>query len=162
MSRIRHRPGEMISVVLGSLFRKPATMKYPYAPFHMPDRFRGAPQFDSSLCNGCKLCVRDCPSGAITITRAEGDPAVLPEGQKKRFDQTVDLGRCVYCGQCAETCPRKVITMSSDFELAQVAKGNLKVTYHASPSATAQAGASSSPAASPAAEPEKSAGEPQG
>jgi formate hydrogenlyase subunit 6/NADH:ubiquinone oxidoreductase subunit I len=154
MSRIRHHLGDMIFTVLGSLFRKPATIHYPRDPFRMPDKFRGPPRWDSDRCVGCKLCVRDCPSGAITISRAEDDPAVLPEGAKKRFNQSVDLGRCVYCGQCAETCPRKVITMTSEFELAQIAKGNLKVTYHASPPVPVAA-----PAA-PASEPAKSAGEP--
>ena len=154
MSKIRHQLGEMVFTVLGSLFKKPATMRYPLGPFKMPAKFRGPPQWDSDRCVGCKLCVRDCPSGAITITRAE-DPAGLPEGAKKRYNQTVDLGRCVYCGQCAETCPRKVITMTSEFELAQIAKGNLKVTYHAS----APAAVPAAPAA-PAPEPAKSAGEP--
>jgi formate hydrogenlyase subunit 6/NADH:ubiquinone oxidoreductase subunit I len=152
MSTPRHRPGEMISVVLGSLFRKPATIRYPYAPFRMPDKFRGPPTFDSDLCNGCKLCVRDCPSAAITITKVG----------EKRFDETVDLGRCVYCGQCAETCPRKVITMSSEFELAQVAKGNLKVTYHVSPAPVAPlVPPAPAPAADTGAGPAQGAGEPQ-
>jgi len=55
MSRVHHRPGEMILMVIGSLFRKPATINY----------------------------------------------------------------------------PRKAITMTPEFELTQMAKGNLKVTYHA-------------------------------
>lgn len=123
MSKTRHRPGEMLLLVLGSLFRKPATIRYPYAPFRMPGGFRGPPLFDSNRCIGCNLCIRDCPSQAIAIVKV-GD---------KRFDQTVDLGRCVYCGQCAETCPRKAITISSEFELTQIAKGSLKVTYHSTP-----------------------------
>ncbi len=133
----------MAFVVLGSLFSKPATTKYPFVPFKMPDKFRGPPRFDADLCNGCKLCSRDCPSGAITITKV-GD---------KRFDQTVDLGRCVYCGQCAETCPRKVITITPEFELAQIVKDNFKVTYHASP---APAASTAAPSAAPPAEPQKS------
>jgi formate hydrogenlyase subunit 6/NADH:ubiquinone oxidoreductase subunit I len=154
----------MIGLVLGSLFKKPATIGYPYAPFKMPDKFRGAPVFASDLCNGCRLCVRDCPSQAITIIRVGGSASAAAAGAvpaagaapaaaaEKKFDQIVDYGRCVYCGQCSETCPRRVITMSPTFELAQVTKGNLKVTYHASPAPAVPA----TPAA-PAAEPEKGA-----
>jgi formate hydrogenlyase subunit 6/NADH:ubiquinone oxidoreductase subunit I len=67
------------------------------------------------------MCIRDCPSQAITITK----------GGDRKFEASIDLGRCVYCAQCAETCPRKVITISTDFELAQVERGTLKVVFHA-------------------------------
>jgi formate hydrogenlyase subunit 6/NADH:ubiquinone oxidoreductase subunit I len=146
----------MVFTVLGSLFSRPATIKYPYQPFRMPDKFRGPPKWDSDRCIGCKLCMRDCPSGAITIWRAE-DPVPAVEGAKKRFNQTVDLGRCVYCGQCADTCPRKVITMTSEFELAQIVKDNFKVTYHAS---QPQPAAPAAPTDAPSGGTEKSAGNP--
>ena len=115
------RPGEMIFSVLGSLFRKPATMKYPFEKFQMPDHFRGQPKFKSELCTGCRLCIRDCPSQAITITKI---------GEKK-FEASIDLGKCVYCAQCAETCPRKVIDITTNFELTQLDRGQLKVVFHA-------------------------------
>ena len=86
-------------------FQKPATIKYPYAKFTMPDHFRGQPKFDSSKCTGCRLCIRDCPSQAITITKV-GD---------RKFEASIDLGKCVYCAQCAETCPRKVIEILHGF-----------------------------------------------
>ncbi len=121
------RPGRMVLSVLGSLFKKPATIKYPFASFKMPDHFRGQPKFDSSKCTGCRLCIRDCPSQAITITKV-GD---------RKFEASIDLGKCVYCAQCAETCPRKVIEISTDFELAQTDRGTLKVTFHAEPAAGA-------------------------
>jgi formate hydrogenlyase subunit 6/NADH:ubiquinone oxidoreductase subunit I len=114
-------PGRMINSVLASLFKRPATTKYPYVKFEMPDRFRGAPVVHSEGCIGCKICVRDCPSGAITIHKV---------GEKK-FEAEIDLGRCVYCGQCADSCPKKVIELSPVFELAQIDRNKLKVVFHA-------------------------------
>jgi len=29
------------------------------------------------------------------------------------------MDRCIFCGQCAESCPKGAITFSHDFELAQ-------------------------------------------
>jgi formate hydrogenlyase subunit 6/NADH:ubiquinone oxidoreductase subunit I len=118
----KHRAlGTMIESVIGSLFKKPATMRYPFEKFRMPKDFRGQPKFKSELCTGCRLCIRDCPSQAITITKI---------GEKK-FEASIDLGKCVYCAQCAETCPRKVIEITTEFELTQVERGKLKVTFHA-------------------------------
>jgi formate hydrogenlyase subunit 6/NADH:ubiquinone oxidoreductase subunit I len=117
----KQRPGEMILSVLGSLFKKPATIRYPYEKFRMPDHFRGQPIFASEKCTGCRLCIRDCPSQAITITKV-GD---------KKFEASIDLGKCVYCAQCEETCPRKVIDITTEFELTQLERGKLKVTFHA-------------------------------
>ena len=127
MSEKRHHLGEMIFSVLGSLFKKPATMRYPFAKFRMPANFRGAPKFNSDKCIGCMLCIRDCPSQAITITKI---------GEKK-FEASIDLGRCVYCAQCAETCPRKVIEITPEFELTQFDRGKLKVVFHASAASAA-------------------------
>ena len=121
MKTRRRALGTMVESVLRSLFSKPATIRYPFEKFRMPKDFRGQPKFKSELCTGCRLCIRDCPSQAITITKV---------GEKK-FEASIDLGRCVYCAQCAETCPRKVIEISTDFELTQVERGKLKVTFHA-------------------------------
>ena len=118
MSKPR-RLGTMFNSVLGSLFAKPATIKYPFEKFVMPKDFRGQPKFFSEKCTGCRLCIRDCPAQAITITKVG----------EKRFQATLDRGRCVYCAQCAETCPRKCIEISTDFELAQIDRGNLKIVF---------------------------------
>jgi formate hydrogenlyase subunit 6/NADH:ubiquinone oxidoreductase subunit I len=129
MKQKQRHLGEMILPVLGSLFKKPATIRYPFERFRMPEAFRGQPVFDSSKCSGCRLCIRDCPAQAITITKI-GD---------KRFEASLDLGKCVYCAQCAETCPRKVIEITPEFELAQLERGKLKVVFHAAIGSAVQA-----------------------
>lgn len=119
MSKPR-RLGTMFHSVLGSLFVKPATIGYPFEKFEMPKDFRGQPKFFSEKCTGCKLCIRDCPAQAITITKV-GD---------KRFEATLDVGRCVYCGQCEETCPRQAVELSTEFELARLDPNTMKVVFH--------------------------------
>jgi len=134
MSKPR-RLGAMFNSVIGSLFAKPATIKYPFEKFVMPKDFRGQPKFISEKCTGCRLCIRDCPAQAITITKVG----------EKRFEATLDVGRCVYCGQCEETCPREAVTLSTDFELARLDPNDMKVVFPnhapvaAAPAATAPA-----------------------
>jgi formate hydrogenlyase subunit 6/NADH:ubiquinone oxidoreductase subunit I len=124
--KAQHRtPGRMVFSVLASLFKKPATIGYPFKSFKMPDHFRGQPKFSSEKCTGCRLCIRDCPSQAIKITKIAD----------RQFEASIDLGKCVYCAQCADTCPRKVIEITTDFELAQLERGTLRITFHAEPSA---------------------------
>lgn len=96
------------------LLRKPFTMKYPLKPerVEVPDSYRGAIYFNSKLCVGCMLCVRFCPSGAITVA------------DKGKI--TFDLARCIYCKQCVEVCPRKAIKLTKEFELIYENSGLFK------------------------------------
>jgi formate hydrogenlyase subunit 6/NADH:ubiquinone oxidoreductase subunit I len=132
----RRFPGRMLESVLRSLLRKPATIGYPFEGFTMPPRFRGKPNFHADECSGCKLCVRDCPAQAITIRKV---------GERK-FEALLDLGKCIYCAQCADTCPKKAVEITPEFDLAQGDKGTLKVEFHVK----------SMPAACPDPEPPKS------
>jgi len=115
------RPGKMIDFVLRSLFKKPATVNYPFEKMEMPKSFRGKLSFDAEKCIGCMLCMKDCPADAIKIIKV---------GEKK-FEAEIDLGKCVYCAQCVDSCPRKALQITPEFELAQIDRNKLKVVFHA-------------------------------
>lgn len=117
------KPGKMIWQALSSVFKKPATVNYPSVKVQMPEHFRGKIKFEASKCIGCKLCMRDCPTDAITITKV-GD---------KRFEAEIDLSRCIYCAQCVDSCPKDALHASTEFELANFSREKLKVVFHAPP-----------------------------
>lgn len=117
------RPGKMIKQVLNSIFKKPATTRYPFVKFEMPDKFRGKLKFYPERCIGCKLCMRDCPSNAINIKKVG----------EKQFEAQIDLGKCIYCGQCVDSCLKKALEMTKEFELASLNRDTLKVTLGEKP-----------------------------
>ncbi len=113
------KPGAITSQVFGSIFKKPATVRYPFEKLEMPDKYRGRLEFLQERCIGCKICMRDCPSkGAIEIEKV---------GEKK-FEAHFRLDRCIYCGQCVDSCPKDALEMTKDFELADVKVANFAVT----------------------------------
>jgi formate hydrogenlyase subunit 6/NADH:ubiquinone oxidoreductase subunit I len=137
------RPGKMFREVLRSMFRKAATVRYPFVKVMMPDKFRGKLSFEAAKCIGCKLCMKDCPSGAITIHKV-GD---------KKFEAEFDFSRCIYCAQCVDSCPRKALAATGEFELAQINRSKLTVTFRAECPAVAAAAPSAVDTATAVAEP---------
>lgn len=111
------RPGVMLREALGELFRAPATVSYPKTKASPPPRFRGKLVFHADRCVGCRLCMRDCPSSAITINKLG----------EKQFEAILDLDTCVFCCQCVSSCNKGALEASPDFELAVLDKGKLKV-----------------------------------
>ncbi len=113
------RPGMMLRQVLGSLFKKSATSRYPLKKSAMPDHYRGKIICRPELCIGCMMCVRDCPSNAINI-RPVGD---------KKYEADFNLAKCIYCAQCVDSCVKKALESTKEFELAVLDKEKLKVTF---------------------------------
>ena len=130
------KPARVFSEVIKHLFKKPATCAYPFEPAKIMPHFRGRIAFDQDKCIGCQMCVRVCPSKAIEIVLSKDQPpAPAPvEGQpaapaKKKFDCIMKLDHCVFCAQCVETCPKKALIMTQDFELAHVDRKELRRHY---------------------------------
>jgi Ni,Fe-hydrogenase III small subunit/NAD-dependent dihydropyrimidine dehydrogenase PreA subunit len=91
--------------VLGARYQqKKRTIAFPKTEPVLPDRFRGRPEVQRLLCpEDCRLCVETCPTDAVGL-----DGSAL----------AVDLGRCLFCGECASVCPTQAIRHTSDYRLA--------------------------------------------
>jgi formate hydrogenlyase subunit 6/NADH:ubiquinone oxidoreductase subunit I len=103
--------GTMLSDVLRSLLRPPATERYPYERRDVPERLRGHIHWLRERCTGCTMCARDCPADALEL--------IIVDKATKRFVLSYDASRCVYCAQCAESCRFEAILLpNARWELA--------------------------------------------
>jgi formate hydrogenlyase subunit 6/NADH:ubiquinone oxidoreductase subunit I len=107
--------GTMFQDIVESFFKKSATQLYPVERMAPPERYRGVLSFDPSLCTGCRLCVKDCPSDAIEL--------VILDRAAKQYVVKYHMDRCIYCGQCMVNCKFSCIGMSNqDWEHAALNK----------------------------------------
>ena len=61
----------------------------------------GIEKIDEDLCNGCYICVDNCPTDVIRFDEGKGEAYVAyPED-------------CGVCFQCSDYCPTEAITVSS-------------------------------------------------
>lgn len=87
---------------LHNLFHKPATRLYPQQPRKYPQRTRGQVGIDIDACIFCGMCMRKCPTGAITVERANKTWTI------QRFG-------CIQCSCCVESCPKKCLHMEQQY-----------------------------------------------
>ena len=109
--------GKMVPYLLQMLGKKTETVLYPAVKTERPEAFRGALRFYADRCVGCKLCQRVCPSSAITIEKVA----------EKQFKAVLHLEKCIFCGQCTESCKKNALENTDRFELASADKASLKV-----------------------------------
>lgn len=128
----------LIALILGHLtvfkhlFKKPVTLEYPEKKAKLNDKFRGQPALVTDnegelLCTACGTCQRVCPSfGTIEIEKAK-----TKDGKSYPKNYTLDMNKCILCGNCVEYCPFDAIKMSKKYELANEKKSSLKLDINA-------------------------------
>jgi Ni,Fe-hydrogenase III small subunit/NAD-dependent dihydropyrimidine dehydrogenase PreA subunit len=84
----------------------------------LPEIFRGLPLIAAQNCvDACTACVDVCPTDAISTQKGIA----------------IDLGKCVFCGECQSDCPAQKIKFTNDYKIATndrqrlvVAEGNVE------------------------------------
>ena len=97
---------------LGNLFKKPATVCYPFEPTYKPTDYRGLIEHVPEVCIWCRRCEIDCLSGAIVFSQD------LEGQQTFHYNPYV----CIYCGECVSVCPKE----GSIFQIAENATPAVK------------------------------------
>lgn len=94
----------MIRALLARYRQGYRTIRFPGEPPVMPARFQGRPSVRPDGCpDDCAKCAENCPTEAIKA----GSGTV-----------SIDLGRCLFCGRCAEACAPGALVHTAEYRIA--------------------------------------------
>jgi Ni,Fe-hydrogenase III small subunit/formate hydrogenlyase subunit 6/NADH:ubiquinone oxidoreductase subunit I len=112
----------MFDILRKSLATGVVTSDYPKTPAQVSGAARGRPDIDFAHWKDARAAVAACPTGALACRDTGGTRVV-----------TLDLGKCTFCGLCADADP--AIRMTNTCELAARQKADLVTTadYQVSP-----------------------------
>jgi Ni,Fe-hydrogenase III small subunit len=102
----------MFDIIRKSLATGVVTTGYPKTPTEVSSEARGRPEIDFTKWRDARPAVAACPTGALACEDGKGTRAV-----------TLDLGKCTFCGLCAEA--DTAIRMTNACELAARRKADL-------------------------------------
>jgi Ni,Fe-hydrogenase III small subunit/formate hydrogenlyase subunit 6/NADH:ubiquinone oxidoreductase subunit I len=115
----------MLQILRKSLATGIVTTSYPETPAEVSSRARGKPEIDFAKWHDARSAAAICPTGAIELEESQGTRAA-----------TLDLGKCIFCGLCAEV--DGAIRMTNQCELAVRERARLRLTarYQLNPDGT--------------------------
>ena len=115
---MKKHTGRLTGTVLKALFMRPTTIKYAGGDFQLDDRCRGMIQYDPTECIACGLCMRDCPTGALSVVNHG-------TREEKQMEANLNVGMCIFCGQCVDSCAKHCLSTTSRVDLSQFTKDGL-------------------------------------
>lgn len=89
-------------------------MPFPADSKTLPERYMGLPVMSTDVTDeDARKCELVCPTGAIS---------------KDNERLTLDLGKCLFCGECQKACSGKAVSFSRDYCLAAENKSDLLIS----------------------------------
>lgn len=124
-----------LKVTLKEYFTPKTTEQYPEnrkTTLHVAKRHRGRLVFkrnddQTDKCTACTMCEKACPNDTIKIlAHMEENPET---GRKKKVldDYQYDLGDCMFCQLCVNSCNFDAIEFTNDFENSVFDKDTLRL-----------------------------------
>ena len=114
-------------------FTKKVTEEYPdnRDTLKISPRFRGRLVMpDPSKCIACGLCQINCPNDTIKVVSEMVTDEETGRKRKNLIRYEYDLGACMFCMLCVNSCPHGAITFSTDFENAVYDRNHLKLNLN--------------------------------
>jgi len=105
----------MFETLRQSLKTGVVTTSYPATPPEVSERARGKPEIDWANWKDARPAAAICPTGAIEL-----------RDEHTTRTATLDLGKCIFCGLCADV--DKAIRMTNQCELAARRRASLRFT----------------------------------
>jgi NADH-quinone oxidoreductase subunit I len=127
-------PIKGFGVTFMTMFKKVNTEQYPEEKKPTAPRYHGRHVLNRhpdglEKCVGCELCAWACPADAIYVEGADNtEEERFSPGERYGSVYQINYLRCIFCGLCIEACPTRALTMSNEYELADVSRETLIYT----------------------------------